>query len=88
MEFVAITGRAHQLRVHAADPVYRGPPGAVARELNGMEGRRRGLGHPILGDPLYGDPESAPRLMLHAGWISFTHPSTGERVEVTSTVPF
>lgn len=88
VEFVPITGRAHQLRVHAADPVYRGPPGAVARELGGEEGRRRGLGHPIVGDPLYGDPRSSPRLLLHAGWISFAHPSTGERVDVSSIVPF
>lgn len=37
------------------------------------------LGHPILGDPLYGgqkrDLPKAPRLMLHAAKISFFHPS-------------
>lgn len=88
VEFVPITGRAHQLRVHAADPVYRGPPGALPREIGGEHGTRLGLGYPILGDALYGDPKAAPRLMLHAAWISFVHPSTGERVEFESNVPF
>ncbi len=88
VEFVPITGRAHQLRVHAADPVYRGPPGAEVRELSGEEGRRRGLGHPILGDVLYGAATAAPRLMLHAAWISFMHPSTGERVAFRAPTPF
>ena len=49
------------------------------------------LGHPILGDPLYGTPESqaaAPRLMLHAEWLEFTHPATGERLGVGSPAPF
>lgn len=38
--------------------------------------------HPVLGDPLYGTRgmPSAPRLMLHAMSLSFTHPSTGERM--------
>lgn len=37
-----------------------------------------GLGHPIVGDPLYGDGNEAPRLMLHACELAFTHPVTGE----------
>lgn len=36
------------------------------------------LGHPILGDDLYGDVTSAPRLLLHAMTLAFTHPMTGE----------
>lgn len=36
------------------------------------------LGHPILGDALYGDVNSAPRLLLHACMLSFTHPHNGE----------
>jgi tRNA pseudouridine32 synthase/23S rRNA pseudouridine746 synthase len=37
-----------------------------------------GLGCPIAGDNLYGDPTSAPRLLLHARQLSFTHPVSGE----------
>lgn len=32
---------------------------------------RGGIGQPILGDTLYGDPASAPRLMLHADRLAF-----------------
>ena len=49
------------------------------------------IGHPILGDPLYAPPEwrdAAPRLMLHAEMLEFTHPATGERVCVEATAGF
>ena len=36
------------------------------------------IGHPILGDALYGDIASAPRLLLHAHSLSFAHPISGE----------
>jgi len=41
------------------------------------------IGHPILGDAIYAPPElvaAAPRLMLHAELLEFTHPRTGVRV--------
>ncbi len=66
--FTPITGRSHQIRVHAAFP--------------------QGLNTPILGDPLYGDPTSAPRLMLHAAQLSFIEPGTERRVTFDSPVPF
>lgn len=68
VEFTPITGRGHQLRVHAADP--------------------RGLGAPILGDPLYGDPTKAPRLLLHAWSLEFADPFTGQLRHVTSEPGF
>ncbi|MBQ9409777.1 MAG: RluA family pseudouridine synthase [Clostridia bacterium] len=42
------------------------------------------LGHPVLGDPVYG-PKKSPYpveggQLLHAGRIGFTHPVTGERL--------
>ena len=43
-----------------------------------------GLKNPILGDRLYGS-QSAPRLMLHAGELSFSHPQTGKRLCFTCT---
>ena len=47
-----------------------------------------GLGHPIVGDNLYGHQKEGERLMLHAETISFRHPRTGEMVEFTSPSPF
>lgn len=77
------TGRLHQLRVHLSH-----------------------LGHPILGDLLYGpDPSlymkavagtitdadraaaGAPRQMLHAAKLAFSHPGTGRAVTVEAPVP-
>ncbi len=46
------------------------------------------LGHPILGDPLYGDARLAPRLLLHARDLSFAHPVTGEALSFHAPVPF
>lgn len=46
------------------------------------------LGHPILGDALYGDPASAPRLMLHADHIHFLHPRTQARLQIYCPAPF
>ena len=42
--------------------------------------------HPVLGDPIYGHKSmpKAPRLMLHAYSLSFTHPATGERMTFTA----
>lgn len=36
------------------------------------------IGHPILGDALYGTGASAPRLMLHAHSLHFIHPINGD----------
>ncbi|MFQ6370795.1 bifunctional tRNA pseudouridine(32) synthase/23S rRNA pseudouridine(746) synthase RluA [Shewanella sp. YIC-542] len=49
------------------------------------------LGHAILGDGFYADPEVkalAPRLLLHAAELSFTHPYSGEPMSFTTKVPF
>jgi len=43
------------------------------------------IGHPVVGDPLYGAPASGlGRYFLHAHRIEFRHPSTGESVVVTA----
>ena len=47
-----------------------------------------GLGAPILGDTLYGDPASAERMLLHATRLSFFDPSIGRPVRVRSIPPF
>ncbi|MBE6926653.1 MAG: RluA family pseudouridine synthase [Ruminococcaceae bacterium] len=67
LELHPITGRTHQLRVHCAH-----------------------IGHPILGDPQYGNEESLAlsREMgictqaLCAGKLAFSHPITGEKMEL------
>ncbi len=49
------------------------------------------IGHPILGDPIYGSEHSrtaAPRLCLHATRLEFTHPRTGAQVLAQSSAPF
>lgn len=40
--------------------------------------------HPILGDPLY-SKKAAPRLMLHAHQLQFTHPFTRQKITVKAT---
>ncbi len=40
-----------------------------------------GLDSPIVGDPLYGSSEGRKRMFLHAAELSFTHPSTGQRMK-------
>lgn len=49
------------------------------------------IGHPILGDTLYGTPEiigRADRLMLHASNISFNHPLTEQQISLENPVLF
>lgn len=45
------------------------------------------LGHPILGDKMYGTQNDFSRLALHAFSIGFIHPSTAQFVEFYSPVP-
>lgn len=47
---------------------------------------------PILGDPIYGNTQTNERLgisrpLLHARVLRFTHPITGEKIEVTAPLP-
>ena len=46
------------------------------------------IGHPILGDALYGEAASAPRLLLHASSLSFAHPLSGESLNFNSPPPY
>ena len=48
------------------------------------------IGHPVLGDPLYGVPGGQiglRRQFLHAARLGFAHPADGHRVELTSELP-
>lgn len=64
--FYPLTGRTHQLRVHAAHPL--------------------GLNCPIVGDELYG--KKADRLYLHAEYLEFRHPVSGEVLSVEKKAGF
>ena len=69
------SGRPHQIRIHLAS-----------------------IGHPLVGDPLYGfgglPVEECPGLpgdggyFLHAQFLRFEHPVSGEWVEVEAALPF
>jgi 23S rRNA pseudouridine1911/1915/1917 synthase len=68
------TGRTHQIRVHFQH-----------------------LGFPVLGDTTYGQPQTrklaeltryqAPRVLLHAHKLAFTHPRTGRKVSFIAPLP-
>jgi 23S rRNA pseudouridine1911/1915/1917 synthase len=45
------------------------------------------LGHPLLGDEVYGKRAGFPRQMLHAWKLGFTHPRTGMRMNFQSPIP-
>jgi 23S rRNA pseudouridine955/2504/2580 synthase len=72
LEVALLTGRTHQIRVHLAH-----------------------AGHPILGDEKYGDfklnreleKAGVRRLFLHASRLAFSHPLTGERLELKAPLP-
>lgn len=65
------TGRTHQIRVHAAS-----------------------TGHPVVGDDTYGGGGGRRlvrlpprRHFLHAAWLRFRHPATGEPMDIRSPLP-
>ncbi len=47
------------------------------------------LGHPLLGDPVYGSSRGTgvPRLMLHAWKLGFVHPGTGRLIKFEAPIP-
>ena len=72
LEVRLLTGRTHQIRVHLAH-----------------------AGHPVLGDDKYGDFElnrtlakkGVQRLLLHAGRLAFSHPTSAEPLRLHSPLP-
>lgn len=71
LELVPTTGRTHQIRVHL-----------------------KYLRHPIVSDPAYAgrktsreDRKWCPRMFLHASFLGFFHPKTGEWIEFKLKLP-
>jgi 23S rRNA pseudouridine1911/1915/1917 synthase len=65
------TGRTHQIRVHLSS-----------------------IGHPVMGDDTYGGGGGRrlvalppKRHFLHAAWLRFKHPVTGESIDIRSPLP-
>ena len=51
----------------------------------------KSIGHPILGDPLYGDELTflaSSRLELHSVFLEITHPKTNEQNIFSASIPF
>lgn len=84
VRFSPLTGRTHQLRVHAATPRDFSRPCNSSDPLV-IPG---GLGAPIRGDPLYSRSPKIDRLMLHAHVIEFDDPDSGSRLRVQAPCPF
>lgn len=70
--------------------------GATLLDVNLITGRTHqirvhfaSIGHPLLGDPLYGgrDCQDVARLMLHARRLEFNHPISGERMVFEAAEP-
>jgi tRNA pseudouridine32 synthase / 23S rRNA pseudouridine746 synthase len=72
-------------------------PGYTMVRVDPLTGRKHqirahlfGIGHPIVGDPLYGDKalqKTFPRLMLHALSIRLLLAAEGQDVAITSEIP-
>ncbi len=88
VEFQPITGRTHQLRVHAAHPQGLNAP-IVGDRLYGGSSRGDGNENHNGSEDRNGDRgETADRLHLHATHLTFTHPITGKPLELVSPSPF
>ena len=87
-------GKPSRTEWHVLEPLC----GATHLDVHLLTGRThqirvhmQSIGHPLLGDRIYAPHLKTavhiPRLMLHAYSLSFTHPSTGERMTFTAPLP-
>ena len=57
-------------------------------QLRVHSAHERGLGVPIVGDPLYGRGTGPAQMKLHAAELGFQHPRTGDELNFSSTPLF
>jgi len=79
-EFKVVAIEGNRTRIHYFPLTGR------THQLRVHSAHVKGLNAPIVGDDLYGN--RADRLHLHAGFISFKHPKTGELMRFEVTDPF
>lgn len=80
-----------RLQVNESDAVTRLRLTPVTGRSHQLRLHLAAIGHPVLGCRFYAPDrvrEAAPRLMLHAEFLSFPHPVTGEPLAMNSPVPF
>lgn len=71
---------------HGNTLVYFYPLTGRTHQLRVHAAHPQGLGHPIVGDQLYG--RKADRLYLHAAELGFRHPVTGEIIHIIKEADF
>ncbi len=95
LRIVADNGQPSQTRWRVL--AHDDATGSTRVELEPLTGRThqlrvhmQALGHPILGDALYGGSaaSTAPRLLLHATRLGFRHPHDGQDWRIESQPPF
>ncbi|MDA7518017.1 RluA family pseudouridine synthase [bacterium] len=57
-------------------------------QLRVHSAHEKGLGIPIVDDPLYGNGDEPGKMKLHASDLAFTHPETSERMSFSVPPPF
>lgn len=84
-------GITHWRRISVEDGITRihfQPVTGRTHQLRVHSAHEKGLGLPILDDPLYGNGADPGKMKLHAAKLSFDHPVTSDRLTFTSPTPF
>jgi 23S rRNA pseudouridine1911/1915/1917 synthase len=84
LDYVTIQTDSAKKIAHLQCTLYTGRKHQIRIQL-------KHLGHPVLGDPIYGSPpkpeEPPGRLALHASHLTFKHPGTHRKVSFDSQMP-
>lgn len=84
-------GTTHWKKIAIEGPVTRvhfEPVTGRTHQLRIHSAHPKGLGIPILDDPLYGNGADPGKMKLHAAQLTFQHPATGESLTFESPTPF